>query len=152
MKLDKTAQELDLASIPAEFRENYKFLCELINCRQKNNNVTERLEQIIEKRLCNLRGKLNRRQLGILTRFLNGCEADEADESECLMPPVPPELEASLRLRKRSTWLPWEAEAIRKIERWRADISCIIQRWGENLSVASPSATIRALNQVRSCR
>jgi hypothetical protein len=149
MKLDKTAQELDLASIPAEFRENYKFLCELINCRQKNNNVTEPLEQILENRLCNLRGKLNRRQLGILTRFLNGCEADE---SECLIPPVPPELEASLRLRKRSTWLPWEAEAIRKIERWRADISCIIQCWGENLTVAPPTATITVLNRLRSCQ
>jgi hypothetical protein len=149
MKLDKTAQEMDLTSIPAEFRENYKFLCELINCRQKNNNVTERLEQVMENRLCNLRGKLNRRQLGIVTRFLKGYETDE---SECLIPPVPAELEASLRLRKRSTWLPWEAEAIRKIERWRADISCIIQRWGENLSVASASATIRELSQVRSCR
>jgi hypothetical protein len=149
MKLDKTAQDLDLSSIPAEFRENYKFLCELINCRQKNNNITERLEQVMENRLRNLRGKLNRRQLGIVTRFLKGYETDE---TECLIPPVPPELEASLRLRKRSTWLPWEAEAIRKIERWRSDVSCIIQRWGENLSVASPSATIRALNQVRSCR
>ena len=87
MKLDKTAQELDLTSIPAEFRENYKFLCELINCRQKNSAVTERLEQVIENRLCNLRGKLNRRQLGIVTRFLKG---NEADESECLTPPVPP--------------------------------------------------------------
>ncbi len=149
MKLDKTAQELDLASIPAEFRENYKFLCELINCRQKNSVVTERFELVIENRLCNLRGKLNRRQLGILTRFL---KVYQADESECLVPPVPPELEASLRLRKRSTWLPWEAEAIRKIERWRADISCIIQRWGENLSVASPSAKIRVLQKLRNCR
>ena len=149
MKLDKTAQELDLASIPAEFRENYKFLCELINCRQKNNQSQSALNKSLENRLCNLRGKLNRRQLGILTRFLKGYEADE---SECLAPPVPPELEASLRLRKRSTWLPWEAEAIRKIERWRADISCIIQRWGENLGVASPSATIRVLNRLRSCR
>jgi hypothetical protein len=149
MKLDKTAQELDLASIPAEFRENYKFLCELINCRQKNSVVTERFELVIENRLCNLRGKLNRRQLGILTRFL---KVYQADEPECLVPPVPPELEASLRLRKRSTWLPWEAEAIRKIERWRADISCIIQRWGENLSVASPSAKIRVLQKLRNCR
>jgi hypothetical protein len=149
MKLDKTAQELDLASIPAEFRENYKFLCELINCRQQNSAVTERFEQVIENRFCNLRGKLNPRQLGILSRFLKGYEADE---SESLTPPVPPELEASLRLRKRSTWLPWEAEAIRKIERWRADISCINQLWGKNLSVASPSATIRVLHRLRDCR
>ena len=149
MKLDKTAQELDLTSIPAEFRENYKFLCELINCRQKNSAVTERLEQVKEKRLGNLRGKLKRRQLGIVPRFLRGYETDE---SECLTPPVPPELEASLRLRKRSTWLPWEAEAIRKIERWRVDVSCIIQRWRENLGAASPPATIRVLNRLRSCR
>ena len=149
MKVDKNAQEVDLASIPAEFRENYKFLCELINCRQKNNSITKRLEEVAENRLSNLRGKLSRRQLSILTRFLKGFDLEE---SECLGPPVPPELEASLRLRKRSTWLPWEAEAIRKIERWRADLSYIVQNWGENLRAGSRSATIRAINKLTNCR
>ena len=149
MKVDKTAQEVDLASIPAEFRENYKFLCELINCRLKNDSITKRLEEVAENRLCNLRGKLNRRQLKIITRFL---EELDLEQSECLAPPVPPELEASLRLRKRSTWLPWEAEAIRKIERWRADLSHIVQSWGDQLGIRSRSATIRAINQMRNCR
>ncbi|MGO9121377.1 MAG: hypothetical protein ACLQPD_27675 [Desulfomonilaceae bacterium] len=149
MKVDKTAQEVDLASIPAEFRENYKFLCELINCRQKNNSVTKRFEELADNRLCNLRGKLNRRQLQIVTRFL---KEFDLEEPECFAPPVPPELEASLRLRKRSTWLPWEAEAIRKIERWRADLSHIVQSWGDHLRVGSRSATIRTINQLTSCR
>ena len=149
MKVDKTAQEVDLASIPAEFRENYKFLCELINCRQKNNSITKRLEKVVDNRLCNLRGKLNRRQLQIVTRFL---KEFDLEESECFAPPVPPELEASLRLRKRSTWLPWEAEAIRKIERWRSDLSHILQSWGDHLSIGSRSATIRTINQQTSCR
>ncbi|HTY23762.1 MAG TPA: hypothetical protein VMC85_11560 [Desulfomonilaceae bacterium] len=149
MKVDKTVDDLDLASVPAEFRENYRFLCELINCRQKNSHVTECLEQVVEKRLCNLRGKLSRRQLQILTRFLKGLEGEESD---LLAPPVPPELEASLRLRKRSTWLPWEAEAIRKIERWRADVSYIAHNWGENLNIASSSTAARRTDPLRNCR
>jgi hypothetical protein len=149
MKVDKNAQEVDLASIPAEFRENYKFLCELINCRQKNNSITKRLEEVVDSRLCNLRGKLNRRQLQMVTRFL---KEFDLEESECFAPPVPPELEASLRLRKRSTWLPWEAEAIRKIERWRADLSHIVQNWGDHLGIGTRSATIRSINQLTSCR
>ena len=35
MRVDKSAQDMDLSSIPAEFRENYKFLSELIECKEK---------------------------------------------------------------------------------------------------------------------
>ena len=44
-------------------------------------------------------------------------------------PPVPAELEASIRIKRRSVWLPWEAEAIRKIERWREDLYTITRYW-----------------------
>ncbi len=149
MKVDKNAQEVDLASIPAEFRENYKFLCELINCRQKNNSVTKCLEKMAERHLWGLRGKLNRRQLKILSRFITEFELEEP---ELFGPPVPPELEASLRLRRRSTWLPWEAEAIRKIERWRADLSYILQSWGEDIHDGNASVQMKGKNQLTVCK
>jgi hypothetical protein len=134
MKADNTSSDSDLSSIPSEFRENYKFLSELIDCRRQNTSVTQNLEEIVRNPICTIRAKLNRRQRLILSRLLRGFKYDD---NEPFAPPVPPELEASLRLRKSSTWLPWEAEAIEKIERWRADISLIAEVWAENSSLST---------------
>lgn len=131
MRVDKSAQDMDLSSIPAEFRENYKFLSELIDCKEKNKLASKGLESVVEERLRVLRGKLNRRQLKILTDYLG--EIEEEDDN-LLGPPVPAELEASIRIRKRTTWLPWEAEAIRKIERWRNDVGHIEVLWNSHKS------------------
>lgn len=140
MKADKTSSDSDLSSIPAEFRENYRFLRELINCKERNTSITQNLEELVRNPICTIRAKLNRRQRQILSRLLRGFQYDD---NEPFAPPVPPELEASLRLRKTSTWLPWEAEAIQKIERWRADICLIAELWATN---SSPSAT-RAVSE-----
>lgn len=124
MTLDRTAQDVDLSTIPGEFRENYRFLRELINCEEKNDSLRRGLENSAQRPLCRLRGKLNRRHMRILKDYLGG---SSNGDSEDLDPPVPPELEASIRIRTRSTWLPWEAEAIRKIQRWRSDVRYLVE-------------------------
>ncbi|MBI4965280.1 MAG: hypothetical protein HY913_18535 [Desulfomonile tiedjei] len=126
MKLDKTSPDTELSSIPAEFRENYRFLSELINCRDKNDSAAGELEDLVDRRLCRIRGKLNKRQIKLLNDFMN---RTKNDDPECFYPPVPAELEAAIRIKKRSIWLPWEAEAIRKIERWREDLCTITRYW-----------------------
>jgi hypothetical protein len=50
-------------------------------------------------------------------------------------------LEASIRVKKRSTWLPWEAEAIRKIERWRGDLAFITENWTSTSPLAASSSS-----------
>jgi len=122
MKPDSTATDSDLSSIPGEFRENYRFLRELINCKQKNDVTTRTLVSFTDRVPAELRQRLNRRQARIFKDFLRERAAHPCD---CLPAPVPVELEASIRIRKRSTWLPWEAEAMQKIELWREDIQCI---------------------------
>ncbi len=122
MKPDQTAPDTDLSSIPGEFRENYRFLCELINCRDKNDAATRTLQVLADKCPVEIKGRLNRRQSRIFTEFLTSREAPDPDS---MTAPVPAELEASIRVRRRSTWLPWEAEAIHKIELWRQDVACI---------------------------
>lgn len=135
MSVDKSIQDIDLSSIPGEFRENYRFLNELISCKEKNQSVGKCFDEFLEKRLSSLRGRLNRRQIKLINDYLAYCD-DEDDYGENYdqspEPPVPVELEASIRIRKRSTWLPWEAEAIRKIDRWRADLKLINAVWTEN--------------------
>jgi hypothetical protein len=129
MKADKTAPEDDLSSIPGEFRENYRFLSELINCKHKNDSLTDGLETLVDQRLSQIRGQLNRRQLKVLNQFI---EYADAGDQEAVEPPVPAELEAAIRIKKKSVWLPWEAEAIRKIERWRNDVQCITTIWNSD--------------------
>jgi hypothetical protein len=124
MKLDKTAQDSCLSSIPCEFRENYLFLRELITCKDRNDSARKGLQPLVHRPELRVRAQLNRRQLKILKDFLKDAKRDGL---ECLDPPVPAELEASIRIRKRATWLPWEAEAILKIDRWRKDLTSISQ-------------------------
>jgi hypothetical protein len=144
MKADKTAQDTDLSSIPGEFRENYRFLSELINCKHKNNSAAQCLQKVLEPRLCNVRGKLNRRQIKILNLFVKDLENNEP---ESMTPPVPAELEAAIKMKKRSTWLPWEAEAIRKIELWRGDLLCISQSWGPGLATSQSPKYLRRISE-----
>lgn len=122
MKPDKTAPDSDLSSIPGEFRENYRFLSELINCREKNDTASKTLEDLLPKSPVQVKERLNRRQSKIFRDFL---KQRGAQGEEFFSAPVPEELEASIRIRQRSTWLPWEAEAIHKIELWRKDVECI---------------------------
>jgi hypothetical protein len=129
MKADKTAPEDDLSSIPGEFRENYRFLSELINCKHKNDSLTDGLESLVDQRLSQIRGQLNKRQLKVLNQFI---EYANTSDQEAVAPPVPVELEAAIRIKKRAVWLPWEAEAIRKIERWRNDLHCITTIWNSD--------------------
>ncbi|MGC8659017.1 MAG: hypothetical protein ACP5U1_08080 [Desulfomonilaceae bacterium] len=147
MRVDKSAQDMDLSSIPAEFRENYKFLSELINCKEKNNSASKGLESMVEERLKTLRGNLNRRQLKILTDYLSHIDDDD---DAILTPPVPAELEASIRIRNRSTWLPWETEAIRKIEKWRADVRHITVLWNTSNHASMSPIVLNGITKVNS--
>ncbi|MDQ1239529.1 MAG: hypothetical protein QG577_1715 [Thermodesulfobacteriota bacterium] len=126
MRMDKSAHDIDPCTIPGEFKENYRFLSELIRCRDKNYSICQGLASLGEANLMASRGQLNRRQLKIVKDFFSGIHQSDGD-GDSLPAPVPEELEASIRIRKRSTWLPWEAEAIRKIEKWREDAHFILQ-------------------------
>lgn len=135
MSMDKYAHDIDLCTIPGEFRENYRFLSELIRCRDKNHSIAKRVSSIGEVRLLALHRNLNRREAKILKDFISAIHEEDAD---CSPAPVPEELEASIRVRKRSTWLPWEAEAIRKIEKWRDDLINILERKPIHISPKIP--------------
>ncbi len=143
MKPDKTVQDSCLSSIPCEFRENYLFLRELITCKQKNDSARKGLQPLVHTPELRIRAGLNRRQIKILKDFLKGVRVEGL---ECLDPPVPAELEASIRVRKRSTWLPWEAEAIQKIDRWRGDVTSI------SLSLDRKPTPAREMRPVRIAR
>ena len=141
MRPDETADDFCPAGFAAEFRENYRFLNVLIECKGKNDLAVKDLEVLVRKRPLQMGWKLNRRQMKIIKDFIKGTGLEPQDRPG---PPVPPELEASLRVRLRSTWLPWEAEAIEKIERWRKDVSLINSCLRSRLNSSSQWGTSRS--------
>lgn len=132
MNVDRSAEDIHHATISGEFSQNYRFLSELIGCRQKNATASQELADLVKQSFCGIRERLNRRQIKILNQFVRH---ENRDEDNAIEPPVPEELEAAIRVKRRATWLPWEAEAIRKIERWRADVELIVGLWTQNVSV-----------------
>lgn len=140
MTIDTTARETDLCALPGEFRENYLFLRELINCENQNNTLMADLEKLAQTPIAGLRGKLTRRQMDIIEDYL---EILDQNEYEPFSPPVPPELEASIRVRRRTSWLPWEAEAIQKIKRWRTDVRSIVGQLDAILAKKTPKKISR---------
>ncbi len=65
----------------------------------------------------------NRLVKGILKRF-----------DRVLTPPVPPDLEKSIRKTRKELWLPWQAEAIDKIDVWREQVTEIKPKLLKELS------------------
>lgn len=124
MNLEMHYEDMDLSSIPMDFRHNCKFLCQLIECKSKNNMILEPLQTLLRNRDQKIPQALNRRQKTILKRIIEGLNLDDAESFD---PPVPEELEASIRVKPRGGRLPWEAEAIRKIDLWRKDVKVLCE-------------------------
>jgi predicted glycosyl hydrolase (DUF1957 family) len=54
-----------------------------------------------------------------LFRFLRKIEQHY---EQCCTPPIPEELERSIRQKSSDEWLPWELEAIEKVDAWREEL------------------------------
>ncbi|MCA1959288.1 MAG: hypothetical protein LDL33_00730 [Desulfomonile sp.] len=98
---------------PYDFNENYRYLKKLIGELRKENteSVAEQIFGGTEREK-----RLTKKEMKQLFRFLRKIEKHY---EECSAPPIPEELEASIRKRDSRDWLPWEMEAIEKIEVWR---------------------------------
>jgi hypothetical protein len=99
-----------------DFNQNYHYLKKLIQDLKVENSTSVRKEIFGEdERECNL----TKKQMKQLFRFLRKIEHHY---EECCSPPIPEELENSIRDRDSSEWLPWELEAIEKVDGWREEL------------------------------
>ncbi len=99
-----------------DFNQNYHYLKKLIQDLKVENSTSVRKEIFGEdERECNL----TKKQMKQLFRFLRKIEHHY---EECCSPPIPEELENSIRDRDSSEWLPWELEAIEKVDAWRGEL------------------------------
>lgn len=99
-----------------DFTSNFKHLKKLIQELKVENDVTLRKELFGDE---DVERRLTKKEMKLLFKFMRKLES-HYDESST--PPIPKELEKSIRNRNKSAWLPWETEAIQKIEDWRQEI------------------------------
>lgn len=99
-----------------DFNENYSYLKKLIQDLKGEDSSSVRKELFGE---AEPQRNLTKKEMKQLFRFLRKIENHY---EECCTPPIPEELEKSIRLKDSSQWLPWELEAIEKVDAWRAEL------------------------------
>ncbi len=97
-----------------DFNQNYKYLKKLIQDLRVENGSSLKKELFGEDECSRT---LSKREMKQLFRFLRKIEHHY---EECCTPPIPEELEQSIRQKEKAKWLPWESEAIDKVDEWRA--------------------------------
>jgi hypothetical protein len=100
----------------SDFNQNYLYLKRLISGLKAENGASLRKEIFGENDSGPALGKA---QMKRLFRFLRKVEKHY---EECRRPPIPKELEESIRSRDGSEWLPWEIEALQKVDAWRQQL------------------------------
>jgi hypothetical protein len=103
---------------------NYDYAKTVITIARKNGCDIETLDLIpkdlsgiAEMSLCKKQAtERNRLVKSIFQRF-----------SKILSPPIPSDLERSIKSKDPEHWLPWEKEAVEKIAQWRDEIEPVIQ-------------------------
>jgi transcriptional regulator with GAF, ATPase, and Fis domain len=99
-----------------DFNQNYRNLKKLIHALRLENGNSVRKEIFGEEERSRTLTKKDMKELfRVLRKIQNHYE-------ECLTPPIPQELEKSIRNRDSSDWLPWELEAIEKVDSWLEEL------------------------------
>jgi hypothetical protein len=99
-----------------DFNQNYDYLKKLIQELKGENTSFVRQEIFGEQEEDR---KLTKKEMKQIFRFLRKIEGYY---EECCTPPIPEELEQSIRAKDNSRWLPWEQEAMEKVDSWRQDL------------------------------
>jgi len=99
-----------------DFNRNYKYLKKLIQDLKVENSNSLRKELFGEGERDRI---LSKKQMKELFKFLRKVEHHY---ELCYNPPIPEELEKSIRGKDPSGWLPWEMEAIDKVDAWREEL------------------------------
>jgi len=99
-----------------DFDQNYRYLRKLIHALKVENEGSVKKEIFGQEERTRT---LSKKEMKQLFRYLRGIENNYA---ECCTPPIPEELEHSIRNKDSDNWLPWEIEAIEKVDCWRAEL------------------------------
>lgn len=106
---------------PGDFKSNYRHLKKLINRALKEGTPIEELH-LIPKHSSREPKKLSREDL---IKLLHIIRRIKSRYQALLQSPVPKELERDILAKAAGQRLPWEIEALEKIEQWRRDVRAV---------------------------
>jgi hypothetical protein len=101
---------------------NYDYLKTVITMAKKNGWDLESLDLIPKDLHIAGEASLSKKQVTERNRLVKSIFQRF---SSILTPPIPPDLEQSIRNKDEGNWLPWEKEVIEKIGQWRDEIAKI---------------------------
>lgn len=105
---------------PGDFTKNYKYLKQLINKALKEGTPLEDLHLVQKHPQKKQLKRLSRKDL---LRLLATIRRIKERYQELLQCPVPWQLERDILAKDPEDRLPWEDEALEKIEQWRNDVT-----------------------------
>jgi DNA-binding transcriptional MerR regulator len=107
---------------PGDFKSNYRYLKKLINQALKEGTPLEELHLIPKKSSPKHHRQLSREDL---VKLLHIIRRIKNRYQRLLQSPVPKELERDILSKPPDQRLPWETEALEKIEQWRKDVNAV---------------------------
>ena len=124
-----------------DFDHNYRYVKKLIQelIVQNQGPLKRDMAGGDERKL-----NLTKRDMQDLSRALRRIELQYAEYSK---PPIPKALETSIRRRNDEDWLPWELEAIEKVDVWREELETKKEKLQQMLNKALTKINGRGLLQ-----
>lgn len=107
---------------PGDFKSNYRHLKQLINKALKEGTPLETLSLVPKNSPPEQARKLSREDLANLLRIIRRIKQRYQALLEC---PVPKELERAIIMKSPEQRLPWENEALEKIQLWKQDVEAV---------------------------
>lgn len=107
---------------PGDFNSNYRTLKRIINKALKEGTSLEELKLIPKNPSEKPPRQLSREDL---LKLLHTIRRIKTRCQRLLQSPVPKELERDILAKAPESRLPWENEALEKIEQWREDVSAV---------------------------
>jgi len=104
---------------PGDFKSNYRYLKKLINRALKEGTPIEQLHLVPRQPSPERARELSREDL---IKLLHIIRRIKSRYKALLQPPVPRELERDILAKPVDQRLPWETEALDKIEQWHRDV------------------------------
>jgi hypothetical protein len=101
---------------------NYDYVKTVITIARKNGWDLESLDLIPKDLHITREVSLSKKQVAERNRLVKSILQRF---SSILTPPIPPDLEQSIRNKDACNWLPWEKEVIERIGQWREEIAKI---------------------------
>lgn len=123
----------EVSAPPGDFLSNYRYLKDLINSALKQGTPLEELQLIPRQRNSSPKHPKNLSREDLL-KLLQLIRRIKTKYQRLVQSPVPRELERAILAKSPDERLPWEEEALEKLDQWRRDVKAVRARVRKELN------------------